>query len=151
MNKLEVFFQQLIQHLGFLPDEVELKINETEDLILVDINVPESDSGIMIGTGGEVLVSIQRLARVIFYDQFDKKIQVNINQYRQTRQLKLEDLAHRVADEVNETNKGRMIRKQLSSYERFIIHNYIAEQYPDLESVSRGEGEDRHIFIKPKA
>jgi spoIIIJ-associated protein len=137
--------------LGFLPDEVKLTLSEVGDSILIDIQVPEEDSGVMIGTGGEVLMSIQRLVRVIFYNQFDgKRIKVNINQYRQTRQAKLEQLAQRVAEDVLSSGRGEMIRRQLSSYERFIIHNYITENHPNLKTVSSGEGGDRHIFITPK-
>ena len=152
MSKIEDFLKQLLQHLGFLEDKVDLKIAATEDLIKIAIEVPNSESGALIGHQGETLNSIQRLVRIIFRDQIEAKIQLDINQYRQEKEVALKEMVDRIADEVKTSQKPVEIKKILSSYERFIVHQYIAdkEEFKDLESVSHGEGISRRLIIKLK-
>ena len=150
MKKIDDFFNQLVQHMGFLPDEVKVAVTEDDQRILVDIQVPTDDSGMVIGVGGEVLTSMQRLARTIFFNQVDKKIQVNVNDYRQTRKEALEALAERICQEVSTSSEPVMIHKQLSSYERFVIHDYVASHHEELESLSEGESDNRRLVIKKK-
>ncbi len=152
MSKIEDFLRQLLQHLGFVEEKIGLKTTETEDLISVVIEVPDSESGALIGHQGETLNSLQRLVRIIFREQIDKKIQLDVNQYRQEKEAALKEMIDRIAAEVKSTKKSVEIKKTLSSYERFLIHQYIAdgEDFADLESVSHGEGLNRRLVIKLK-
>ena len=150
MDKLKNFLHQLLQHIGYLDDEINLKIEEEDNLVRVNITVPDSDSGMMIGKNGDVLTSIQRLTRLVFRDQIDKKIQVNINDYRQNREKKLKELTRKIAEEVRETKNPIMIKKPLSSYERYLIHQTINLEFPNLESLSQGEGDGRRVVIRLK-
>ncbi len=150
LDKIQDFISQLLKHLGYLEDEFEVGLNEKDDVIEVEVAVPESDSGIMIGRGGEVLISIQRILRLVFFNKIDKKIRVDVNSYKKKKQEKLKEFARKVASEVKETNKAQKINKNLSSYERFIIHSVISQEFPDLESESVEDGVRRVLTIKPK-
>ena len=150
LEKIKDFIDQLLKHLGYLDDEFEVNLKEEDDLIEVKITIPEPDSGIVIGRGGEVLLSIQKILRLVFLDKIDKKIRVDVNEYKKKKQEKLKEVAREVANQVKNTGKSRKINRRLSSYERFIIHNLITEEFPELTSKSSGEGLARVVEIKPK-
>ena len=38
----------------------------------------------------------------------------------------------------------------MSAYDRRLVHNYLQENFPELESASEGEGEERHIVVSFK-
>ena len=66
-----------------------------------------------------------------------------------SRQKRVDDLTrivNRVIEKVRESGEA-VPMKPMSSYERKIAHDLIAEA--GLVSESEGEGRDRHIVIKP--
>ena len=150
MQKLKDFLNQLFQHLGYLEDEIKITTSETDEVVLVEVEVNDENSGILIGKNGEVLNALQRLLRVIFKDQFDKKIRLDVAGYRRRRQQALEELVDRVASEVLQTQEAIVIRKPLSSYERFLVHKAVTQKHPQLESLSLGKGDDRRVTLRLK-
>ena len=150
LEKIKDFVDQLLKHLGYLEDEFKVDLSEEDGIVKVKITIPELDSGIMIGRGGEVLISIQRILRLVFKDRLDKKIRVDVNQYKERKQRELEDLARKVASKVKETGKSQKIAKNLSSYERFMVHSLVSREFPELMSESTGEGVRRVLEIKLK-
>lgn len=148
---IDQYLSQLFEHCGFASDQVEVSIEEAEDKILVQINLAEADSGAVIGYHGEGLESIQRMVRVVFADQYpDKKIVININDYRQRRNEKLEELTVKAAQKVLETGRPFTFRSYLPAYERFIVHTALSNnsEFKELESVSAGEGKSRRLTIQ---
>jgi predicted RNA-binding protein Jag len=98
-------------------------------------------------------MSLQRLVRVIFQDQFPElKIVLNVNDYKQQRAEKLQEIATAAAERV--LGSGQPYRfSYMPSNERYIIHSFISEseEYKDkLESVSEGEGSQRYLMLRLK-
>jgi hypothetical protein len=81
----------------------------------------------------------------------DKRIVLNINDYREERKRQLEEKAVEIANYVLESNRSYRF-PFLSSYERFIVHAKISENsdYADLESFSIGEGRQRRLVVQIK-
>ena len=74
---------------------------------------------------------------------------INVNDYREKQQERLEYMAGQYADKVTESRQPENVF-HLSSYERRIIHQYVTTNYPDLASYSEGEGRDRKLIIDLK-
>jgi predicted RNA-binding protein Jag len=150
---IQTYLSHICQHCGLDEETVTIEVTEDDrDQIMVQLDVPSDDVGLFIGNRGENLASLQRLMRIVFGEQFaEKKIILNINDYRQERQKQLEDKAVEAANYVLDT--GRSYRFQfLSSYERFIVHSKISDNndFTDLESISVGVGKQRRLVIQLK-
>ncbi len=151
---IQNFLTDLSEHCGIDPDTIAVTVEEQDDAVVVQVEVPESDSGLFIGFHGETLDSLQRLTRIIFQESYpDKKIRLNINQYREQREEKLQIMARSGAQRVLDTGESYTFTVFIPSHERFIIHTTLSDDpaFADLESVSEGEGRDRRLTIKRKS
>jgi len=151
---IDNFLSQLCDHCGIESSSVEIKQTEDAERIYIDVQVEDKDSGIVIGFHGEGLEALQRMVRIIFQDEFgDKKIMLNINDYRQNRETRLREIIADVAERVSNSGQEHMFHSFIPSYERFIIHSILSEdeKYQGLESVSQGDGKQRRLVIRPKA
>lgn len=147
------FSNQLCEHCGIEANTFTVSLEETDDTIQVNLELDAEDSGIFIGTHGETLDSLQRLLRIIFMDDQEKKIVVNINNYREQRKEKLTELTQSVAQRVLDSGNPYTFRSFMPAYERFIIHSTLSENEnfnSQLESVSQGEGKYRRLTIQLK-
>lgn len=148
---IDQYLSQLLEHCGFAADQVQVEVQEEENQISVQINLDENESGAVIGYHGEGLESIQRMARVVFSSQYpDKKIVINVNDYRQKRNEKLEELTAKAAEKVLRTGQPFTFRSYLPAYERFVVHTTLSENsdFKGLESISAGEGKSRRLTIQ---
>ena len=150
---IKSFLTQLLEHCGIESVATEIIVDEQPEIISIQINLPEEESGIVIGFHGEVLESLQRVVRVVFSRQYpDKKITLNINDYCERRKEKLVELAKSSARRVLETHYPFTFKSFLPSYERFLVHSTISQnpEFDQLESISEGEGRMRRLTIKFK-
>lgn len=150
---IQTYLTNICQHSGIDPDHLNIELDETEEAVNVAITVPMEDSGLLIGFHGETLSALQRLTRVVFQDELtDKRLSININNYREQRADKLKQIATRAAQRVLETGQAYTF-SYLPANERFVIHSTISEdpEFSSLESISEGEGTHRVLTIRPKA
>lgn len=150
---IQSFLTDICEHCGIDPDSITLTVEESDDAVVVQLDLPEADSGLFIGYHGETLDSLQRVVRIVFQDSFgDKKIRLNVNQYRNQREEKLRAMAHHGAQKVLETGMPYTFSVFIPSHERFIIHTTLSEEpsFAELESVSEGDGKERRLTIRFK-
>ena len=123
---------------------VSLKENST---IFVDVNSNEPQ--ILIGEGGQTLMDIQRLLKMIIKKKTSDKIYVDldINNYKKRKMDNLKDLARQAADEVVLANEEKTLFA-MSPYERRVVHLELAKRL-DIATESVGSDPDRKIIIKP--
>jgi spoIIIJ-associated protein len=151
---IDIFVKQLCEHCGVDPSQLDVQMEEQDEFVQVTLNLPEEDSGRFIGFHGETLESIQRIARIIFSAEYpEKKILLNINNYRQEREEKLKELTESAAARVLETGQTYLFQSYLPAHERFIIHSTLGElaEGDKLESISEGDGKDRRLSIRLKS
>ena len=72
---------------------------------------------------------------------------LDVENYRERRQVALEQLAERMADKAIRTRK-RVQFEPMPSYERKIIHNALANRL-DIETYSEGTEPNRYLVIEP--
>lgn len=147
--QIQDYLIRLLEHAGV--QEPNVNVEENDEQLEIQLNVPEEDVGMLIGYHGETLSSIQRILRIIYRDEIEKRISLNINDYKEKRQEKLLSLAENYAQRALESGQEQIF-PYLPSNERFIIHSIIGEnpEYSKLETVSEGEGKNRRLVIKIK-
>lgn len=151
---IETFISQLAEHCGVSPEELKVSVAEDDTYVKVTIELPEEDSGRFIGFHGETLESIQRVLRLVFQEAYgDKKLIVNINQYRQDREKRLNEITQSIAASVLESGEPYTFQSFLPAHERFVIHTTLSElpEADQLESVSEGTGKNRRLTIRKVA
>lgn len=150
---IQNYLTNICKHSGLDADQLSVTVEEADGVVNATIQTPPEDSGLLIGFHGETLSALQRLTRVVFQEELqDKRLVLNINQYREQRAEKLREMAEKAAAQVLES--GRSYRfSRLPAHERFVIHSTISEtpEFAELESVSEGEGRDRVLIIRLKA
>ncbi len=120
-----------------------------ENQALVGITV-ENPAG-LIGFRGRNLASIQFVLSLIVRSQIGEGIRVllDVNNYRSEQKIRLENMVKALVEKVLSTGKPVSLAT-MSSYERRICHMALAD-IEGIASESEGEGEDRHVVIKPAA
>jgi spoIIIJ-associated protein len=73
---------------------------------------------------------------------------LDVGGYKENRKRQLEILATKTAKDVARSRVEAKLRP-MNAYERRIIHTKLAE-WRDVSTISEGEGQDRHLVIKPK-
>jgi len=132
--------------LAFLGED-KFEIAEEKDLIKVDVE--SSDPGKLIGFHGETLKSLGYVLNALNRAQGNEKfLLVDVNNYKQERIKKLEEMAHSVARQAREGGK-EVSFPPMSASERRTIHLVLAEE-KGITAESQGEGPSRHIIIVPK-
>ena len=131
-------------------DKFEVEVQEEDSVFQVIIKT-EEEAPTVIGRHGETIRAIQKILEVALYKKFGEPVDllVNVNDYREKQVERLEGIAKEIAERVTNEKREAPIRS-FSSYERKIIHEFIAKNYPELTSYSEGEGRDRHLIVAPK-
>ena len=149
--KIAEYVSKLIEHLGF-EGEIEIKIEESDERVQINIQTDEEDTALLIGNKGETLEAIELLTKLSFKDDYpDKRIVLDINQYKLRQEERLKEKAISLAKRVLETGRPYEFR-YLNSYERHLVHETIANEV-GLESLTT-HSEDRDLgrvlLIEPK-
>ena len=132
---------------GFVAD---VKIgNITRQRMIIDIE-PTDDLGRIIGRDGGHLEALQTLVRAIVHRKFADlpKIILDAGAYRRRRRGALKSKAKEVAQKVLSTGKPIALEPMTSS-ERRMVH-VIFEKDKKLQTLSKGNGRNRHIVIAPR-
>lgn len=151
MIEIQDFCKQILEHSGV--EFVESEVEETDSEVLVKLTIPTEDVGLFVGKYGETLQALQRIARIVFSHQNgEKRLVVDINEYRSNRMDSVREMATTAAEKVLQTSHPTTITTYLSSAERFVVHSLIGEteEYAQLESFSIGEGRSRRVVIQLK-
>lgn len=149
MEKQEVVKTEAEGLLSKLINEYTLEVTESNGAFQIVIKTEEAPT--IIGRHGETIRAIQKILEVVLYKKLQESVHVliNVNDYREKQQERLEYMAGQYADKVTESRQPENVF-HLSSYERRIIHQYVTTNYPDLASYSEGEGRDRKLIIDLK-
>lgn len=125
---------------------VEDVVNE-ENQVLVGVSVTNPAG--LIGFRGRNLVAVQLVLSLIVKNKLGEWVRVllDINNYRQEQKDRLVAMALGLAEKVKVTGK-EVAMANMSSYERRLCHMALME-IEGITSDSEGEGEERHIVIKP--
>jgi len=143
-------FEKITKELfSLLETKVGLEIKEEEDGVVIQLTTDEP--GILIGYHGQALQALQLLIALIGFRKLGEwtRVLVNVGDYREKREESLTNMAKSLAQKVKFSGTSQGL-PPMSSAERRIIHLALAEEQ-EVETVSEGEGRDRHVVIKTKS
>ncbi|SVB71298.1 uncharacterized protein METZ01_LOCUS224152, partial [marine metagenome] len=112
------------------------------------IDLAGEDSGLLIGRRGQTLQALQYLVNLIVRKQFEGvRVVLDVENYRQRREVQLRDMATKVAERVAQTNRSITL-EPMPPADRRIIHTSLTD-HPGVSTESTGEGEGRKVTIMP--
>jgi len=116
----------------------------------IAFDITGEDLGILIGRRGQTLASLQYIVRLILSHQVKDWLPViiDVEGYKQRRYQSLQNLARRIAEQVQD-EEAPFTLEPMPAYERRIIHITLAE-HPSVTTYSIGQGESRKVVIAPK-
>ncbi len=141
------YLKSILEGMGF--SGVSVTAKETEEDIYFEITC-EEDYGNIIGRRGETLDALQYLTRLFVNRAEDnnKRVALNVGDYRARREETLKALAKRQANRVLKYSRSTAL-EPMNPYERRIIHTAIQE-VEGVTSHSVGEGDRRRVVITPE-
>jgi spoIIIJ-associated protein len=128
-----------------LGEEVKIEANKEESTL----SVYGKDLGIAIGRNGKNIEAIEYIINLIGKRKklVDKKIIIDIKDYRKKNLEKIREIALRMANKA--VKEGRKIAlRPMPSYERKIIHNLLSS-VKNVKTQSRDDEPNRRIIIYP--
>jgi len=149
VDPAEVGYNTLIQLFENMEIEVQIEMKKRNN-IEISYHVNSSENPLLIGKGGKTLENIQFYIRNIVNSYSDERliVLVDIGGYKENRKRQLEILATKTAKDVARSRVEAKL-EPMNAYERRIIHTKLSD-WRDVKTVSEGEGQARHLVIKPK-
>jgi spoIIIJ-associated protein len=146
-DAIKTFFEKTTIQL--ISTEVLVADNQEDGREVVSVEVELQEPQILIGQGGQTLFEIQRLLKIVLNKKTGKMfyLDFDINGYKKKKNEYLKRIADDVANEVAFTKLEKVL-SPMPAYERRVIHAELAKR-EDVKTESAGDGENRHIIIKP--
>lgn len=143
---IEKKMNKIFQYIGIKP---ELSVEEIEENNF-NVNISGNDLNFLIGFRGQSLDGLQGILKLMIYKetQIQPLITLDINEYKNRKTEKIQDMAKTFIDKVRFFQKD-VEMPRMNPWERRQIHVLVSE-YDDIESESTGEGDDRRVVLKLK-
>ena len=145
IDYVKEYLSELLTNMG-LTSNFESKLREDT----IYIKIYSSNNPVLIGRDGKTLKSLENIVKQKINTDFGIRTYINldIENYREKKQHRLERLAKNLARDVSKT-KQEIHMDNMSAYERIIVHN-ILTNFKGIKTESEGEEPNRHIVIKPE-
>ena len=145
----EVGYKALTEMFKNMQIEAQIEMRRKNDVEL-SYTINTDENPLLIGKNGKTLESIQFYIRNLVNSYSDEKliVLVDIGGYKANRKKQLEIIATKTAKSVARSRIEAKLQP-MNAYERRIIHTKLSE-WRDVSTISEGEGQERHLVIKPK-
>ncbi len=147
------FVQNLIKDLlvkmGFVNAQVVYEESVTKGLIF-NINVGQ-DAYLLIGRQGATLHALQVLAGHMAERNFKESVwfTLDVDDYKMKREWFLKETARAAVDHIKKTGRAAAL-EPMPAFERRLVHAYIQENFPEVESLSMDIEPYRKIVVRIK-
>lgn len=141
--------QEFAEKLGF-PVTIEFFVNYDKEADLYQVLIQTENPGPVIGFHGETLSALQLLISQHLHAKTGEwlNLSLNVNDYRERREVALKSLADFVVEQVLATSTPHPL-PPMPAAERRLVHLYLSE-HPDVSTTSEGVGKNRYVIISPK-
>jgi len=151
-NKIEVvkkIILELLENCG-ITGSVEFEESITKGLVF---NISSPDSFMIIGRQGSTLHAFQVLAQSLAVKRLKSQepfwFTLDVDDYKRKREWFLKETAKAASERCKITGRALSL-EPMPSYERRLIHAYLQEHCPDVESSSIGNDPYRKVVIRLK-
>jgi len=141
---------KFLHQLG-ISDSVTVQVKYDKEADLYQILFHTDQPSLLIGYHGDNLSAIQSILGLHFHSQFDQwiNLSVNVNDYRERRELTIHSLADTAVSRVLTTNHPHSL-PPMSASERRMGHMYL-QDHPRVLTSSQGVGKSRSVVVSPKS
>ncbi len=116
---------------------------------VLKLKLKGQELGVLIGRRGETLDALQYLTGLAVNKGGEyRRIQLDIENYRSSREETLQRLARRLAGKVAKTGE-KVVLEPMNPYERRVMHATL-QDHPQVTTASEGEEPNRRVTILPK-
>ena len=128
--------------------DVKIEMKKRENMPL--FNLLAQDASVLIGKNGKTIEALQTITHQMVNSQVGEyyKFQLDVNDYKNKKRIKLERQIKQIAKEVART-KVEAHLEPMNAYERRLVHNALTN-WTNVETHSEEEGPKRHVVITPK-
>lgn len=125
---------------------------EKRDSNTYRVNIESEEPSLLIGYHGENIGALQNLLRLIIWKKHegDYNVIIDIDDYRKRQEENVIRLAERKVEVVRQKHIPQAL-PAMSPYFRRVVHLHLSKNFTDIVTESEGEGDFRHITIKPKS
>ena len=138
---------ELLKRCGFNA-VVEFEESITKGLVF---NISSPDSFLLIGRQGATLHALQILVQALavrgLHSQEPFWFTIDVDDYKRKREWYLKETAKAAVDKAKMTGRAQAL-EPMPNYERRLIHAYLQEHCPEVESYSIGNEPYRKVVIK---
>jgi len=116
------------------------------------VNIESEEPSLLIGHHGENIYALQNILRTIIFHKQDSNFNlvIDVDDYRKRQEENVIKMAERKVDSVRKNGEPQSL-PPMSPYFRRLIHMHLAtDDFKDITTESIGEGEMRHLTIKPR-
>jgi spoIIIJ-associated protein len=151
-NKIEIvknIISELLNKSG-LSGSVEFEESITKGLVF---NISSPDSYLLIGRQGATLHALQILVQALSAKKLQSQepfwFTLDVDDYKRKREWFLKETAKAAADKAKMTGRAQAL-EPMPNYERRLVHAYLQEHEPQIESSSIGNEPYRKVVIRVK-
>ena len=151
-NKIEIvknIITELLQKCG-TSGNVEFEESITKGLVF---NISTPDSFLLIGRQGATLHCLETLVRALAAKKFNSPepfwFTLDVDDYKRKREWFLKETAKAAFEKAKMTGRAQAL-EPMPNYERRLVHAYLQEHHPDLESASIDFEPYRRVVIRVK-
>ncbi len=133
--------------LSVMDVSVTTYVSEDSDDCDVAFEIEGEDSGLLIGRRGETLQALQFLVNMVINKKMERPayITIDVEGYRERRQDALRESAERAAESALNSGKSQTLQP-MNAADRRIIHLTLVD-HPDVDTQSRGQGDQRRVVV----
>lgn len=144
LERVDQFLKELIEG-----SQIELGFRYEPEDTVINIRLHGKDAGMLLSNNARVLYAINHLLNQIFFRRLPDRCSfvVDCNDYRSRRELELQLLARKAAENVR-TARTPLPLQPMPASERRVIHMALADE-PGITTMSEGAGENRMVVILP--
>jgi spoIIIJ-associated protein len=144
--------QEVLESLfAFLGVTVGIEVEETATESMV-FNLSGADASGLIGRQGSGLHALQIITQLMVVKRLPGQVldfSLDIDDYRRKRDWYLKQGARAAAEQAQFS--GRVIRLEpMPHYERRLVHTYLQNTFPGIDSTSEGREPNRFVVVKAR-
>lgn len=153
---MEEYLQEILENtlvaLGVSHSHIDIQLSknlDNEDEYYCDIKTNEAS--LLIGKRGNNISALEHLIKLVVFKRFDKNINLSLDAdgYKARQKEHALGVAERHISKLKETSIPQSLPPMQPLYRR-VVHMHIANNYPEIETQSQGNGKFRHIKLKLK-
>ncbi|MBI2041400.1 MAG: hypothetical protein HYT20_00070 [Candidatus Nealsonbacteria bacterium] len=148
-EKIQDIIKEFFSKTGIALEGIEIK-TPLDSTIPINLKMEEPQT--LIGEGGQTLMEVQRLLKMVLQRKIASDahfyIDLDINDYKKKKTNYLKEMARSTADEVSLVKKEKYL-PAMSAYDRRVVHVELASRQ-DIVTESVGYDPERKVVIRPR-